>query len=690
MKPKQARIPKNIFSNRINGLILLMILVMGFYAFKLLDIQVINASNYLAQAEENRISNINIPTQRGIIYDRNGYVLAQNIASFNVTITPAYLPDDIGNVQEIYRQLSRLINVPVSAGDFNEQSVRNFSPCQTDFGITEIVAIQDTNAPYSAVRIACNIDQKTAMMISENSDKWPGVTIEVEAVRDYPTGSLTAALIGFLGPVPAALQEQYEELGFVSGRDKVGYAGAELSLQDFLGGKNGLRVVEVDAAGKVLRDIEAPIDPVPGNNITLTIDTRLQSAAEAALVSMIQSWNAYLNRVFSENGVVIAMNPKTGEILAMVSYPTYENNRMARLIPYDYWVQLNSDPNRPLFNHAISAELPPGSVFKMPTALGALNEKVVTPEQTVFDPGKITILQQYSPNDPGIPRDYVCWEKTGHGYQNWLQGVMNSCNVYFYKIGGGYQNEVPDGGLGIWRMGEYAKALGYGVITGIELPGEQDGLIPNPTWKRIAQSENWATGDTYISVMGQGYVLATPLQVLVSFSTIVNDGKLMKPTIIREVKDSEGNVVQSFQPQLVRDITKDPVIQLFGENGQPTGELVTVAPWILDLAQQGMRLVVTEGTAERIFATATIQTGGKTGTAEYCDNVAQEKNLCQPGNWPAHAWYVGYAPYDDPEIAVVAFVYNGTEGATVAAPIVRQVLEAYFEFKAIDAGSIIN
>lgn len=671
-------------------MILLIVLVMSFYAFKLLDIQVINAAGYLGQAEENRISNINIPTQRGIIYDRNGYVLAQNIASFNVTITPAYLPDDIGNVQEIYRQLSRLIDIPVSAGDFNEQSVRNFTPCQTDFGITEIVAIQDTNAPYSAVRIACNIDQTTAMMISENTDKWPGVAVEVEAVRDYPTGSLTAALIGFLGPVPAALKDQYEEQGFVSGRDKVGYAGAELSLQEFLGGKNGLRVVEVDAAGKIVRDIEAPIDSVPGSNITLTIDTRLQAAAEAALVSMIQSWNAYLNRVFSENGVVIAMNPKTGEILAMVSYPTYENNRMARLIPYDYWVQLNSDPNRPLFNHAISAELPPGSVFKMPTALGALNEEVVTPDQTVFDPGKITIQQQYSPNDPGIPRDYVCWEKTGHGYQNWLQGITNSCNVYFYKIGGGYQNEVPDGGLGIWRMGEYAKALGYGEITGIELPGEQDGLIPNPTWKRIAQSENWSTGDTYISVMGQGYVLATPLQVLVSFSTIINDGRLMKPTIIREITDPEGNVVQSFQPQLVRDITQEPVIQLFDENWQPTGELVTVAPWILDLAQQGMRMVVTEGTAERIFATATIQAGGKTGTAEYCDNVAQEKNLCQPGNWPAHAWYVGYAPYDDPEIAVVAFVYNGTEGATVAAPIVRQVLEAYFEFKAIDAGSIIN
>lgn len=676
---------KKIHSWRARIILILMGLVLIFYTYKLFDTQVVNGAEYLAQADDNRTSTISIPTQRGIIYDRNGYILAQNIASYNVTITPAELPADQGAIQEIYRQLSQLIDVPVSNGTINDASVRAFTPCQTDLGINEIVIIQDTNSPFSPVKIKCNIDQKVAMIIREKSGEWPGVGIEVQPVRDYPTGSLTADVIGFLGPVPAALEAQYRAKGFIPGRDKVGYAGLELSLQDILGGTNGLRTVEVDNAGKTIRDLISPVDAVPGNNVVLTIDTRLQAAAQAALVGEINWWNLHLNRIQSENGVVIAINPKTGEILAMVSYPTYENNRMARLIPAYYWNQLNQDPNRPLFNHAISAQHAPGSVFKLAAAIGALNEGVVTPDKIINDPGKITILQKFTPNDPGTPRDYVCWERTGHGDLNFLGGLRNSCDVYFYKIGGGYENEVPNGGLGIWRIDEYAKALGYGDVTGIELPGEATGLIPDPTWKRITQGENWSTGDTYIATIGQGYVLATPMQVLISAATIANDGKMMKPTLVKEVLDSEGNIVTPFKPTLVRDLTVDKVIHIFDENWQPTGEMKSVEPWVIQLVKEGMREVVTEGTAKTPFEGAdNLLAAGKTGTAEYCDNVAQAKNLCQPENWPSHAWFVGYAPYNDPEIAVVAFVYNGGEGASVAAPIVRQVLEAYFELKTID------
>lgn len=683
---EKADLPqKRIHSWRAIAILIMMGLLLSFYVIKLFDTQVVNGAQYLAQADDNRTSTISVPTQRGIIYDRNGYILAQNIASYNVTIIPANLPADEGAIQEIYRQLSQMIGVPVSNGEINDATVRSFTPCQTDLGISEIVTIQDTNSPFSPVKIKCNIDEKTAMIIREKSDQWPGVGIEVQPVRDYPTGSLTADIIGFLGPVPAALEEQYRAKGFIPGRDKVGYAGVELSLQDILGGTNGQRTVEVDNAGKVIRDLKTPLDTVPGSNVVLTIDTRLQAAAQAALVGEINWWNAYLNRIQSENGVVIAINPKTGEILAMVSYPSYENNRMARLIPAYYWNQLNQDPNRPLFNHAISAQHAPGSVFKLAAAIGALNEKVITPDQIINDPGKITIMQKFSPNDPGTPRDYVCWERTGHGDLNFLGGLKNSCDVYFYKIGGGYENEVPNGGLGIWRIDEYAKALGYGDVTGIELPGEATGLLPDPTWKRVTQGENWSTGDTYIATIGQGYVLATPMQVLMSAATIANDGKMMKPTLVKDVLDSAGNVVTPFSPTLVRDITKDKVIHVFDENWQPTGEMKSVEPWVIQLVKEGMREVVTEGTAKKAFLGAdNLLAAGKTGTAEYCDNVAQAKNLCQPENWPSHAWFVGYAPYNDPEIAVVAFVYNGGEGASVAAPIVRQVLEAYFELKNID------
>lgn len=690
---------------RLRIIYFVVIVLFLFYAYRLFDLQILGGADFIAQADENRTTRVSDTTQRGIIYDRNGIVLARNIASYNVTITPAYLPGTLpflyndpedpvpGTIQEVYRHLSQLIGVPVSAGAVNgeltEEQVRLFKLCETELGIKEIVYIQDTTAPYDAVRVKCNVTQAVAMQVREHAADLPGVSIEVEPVRDYPTGELTAEIIGFLGPIPAnqpglTLEDYYREKGFVPGRDKVGYAGIENSLQDVLGGQNGERYVEVDVAGRELRNIVEPVKPVAGNNIRLTLDTRLQSAARQALAGEIDFWNRYFSRIQSTSGVVVAMNPKTGEILAMVSYPSYENNRFARQIPGDYYIQLSEDPAKPLLNKAISGEYPPGSVFKMPIAIGALNERVVAPDYEVDDPGKIIIEEKALPNSIGRPREYVCYEETGHGMVDWLKGVMLSCDVYFYKIGGGYRDQVKEG-LGIWRLGEYSRALGYGAVSGIELPGEQDGLIPDPDWKRINQGESWTTGDTYIASMGQGLILSTPLQVLLSASILANDGKFMRPTLIREILDSEGNVVRPFEPDLKWDITVDPLIHVYDENSIQTGELKIVEPWVVQMAKEGMRLVVTEGTGKRPFEGAEIQTAGKTGTAEYCDNIAQEQNRCQPGSWPTHSWYFGYAPYDNPEIAVVAFVYNGGEGASVAAPIVRSVIESYFLLKTMDA-----
>lgn len=663
---------------------ILLFLVFTVYVIRLFSLQIVEGADYLELAEENRIRNVSVQTQRGSIIDRNGYVLAQNAAAYNIAITPAYLPADEGTSEEIFRKLSPLLDIPVTNGVVTDESARFFTPCQTDFGIKEIVFIGDTNAPFSPVNIKCNVSKEVAMVISEKEGDWPGVTVEIEPIRQYPTGYLTAEIIGFLGPITAENQEYYEDLGFVAGRDKVGFAGAEYSLDEILLGQNGERVIEVDAAGKEIRDIEPPVASVAGNSVRLTIDTRLQSAAYTALVDEMKFWNTYLNRILSQNGVVIAMNPKTGEILAMVSEPTYENNRLERFIPAYYYNQLSEDPLKPLLNHGISAMHPPGSVFKMVAAIGALNEGVVTPEQEIACPGTISIMQKYSANDPGTPREYVGYDRAGHGMCNFVKAVGLSDDIYFYKIGGGFENEIPDGGLGAWRLKEYALALGYYRLSGIELPGEVQGLIPDPTWKRIYRAENWSTGDTYITTIGQGYVLATPLQVLQSFAILANDGKYMQPTIVKEILDADGNVIQEFSPKLVWDITKDPLINVLDENNKPTGEKIVVEPWVIDYAQQGMRRVVEDGTATNAMALLEIPSAGKTGTAEYCDNVAQEKNLCQPEAWPAHSWYVGYAPYDDPEIAVVAFVYNGFEGASVAAPIVQRVMETYFDLKAID------
>lgn len=673
-------------------LFILITTIFGFYLLRLFDIQILQGSDFVAQANDNRTQVISNPAIRGTIYDRNGVILAQNVPSYNVVVIPGYLPEDEGYTQAIFRELSEIIDIPVSQGDTDEETVRNFTPCFNDLGIAEVVYIATTNWPYQATALKCDVPRDVAMMVMENKEDWPGIDVETSSVRQYPTGELTSEIIGFLGPIPAILEDYYVDLGFIANRDKVGYAGVEQSLNDTLAGRNGTQEIEVNVAGEIIRNLSAPVDPIPGNDVILTIDSRLQAIAREALISEIEYWNQYSGKTISNNGVVIAMNPKTGEVLALVSYPNFQNNRMERIIPGYYYEQLSNDPQRPLFNHAVSAEHPPGSVFKMASALGVLNEGVVTPEYEIEDKGTITVIQRFYENDPGQPREFVCWDRNGHGSVNYLKAIAMSCNIYWHKVAGGFEGEVEDGGLGIWHMSEYAKALGYGTLTGIELPGESDGLIPDPTWKRITLGENWATGDTYTAAIGQGYVLATPLQVLNSISTIANGGKLMDVTLVNQILSPEGSVLEELEPSYRWDITTEPVIDVY-EGNVPTGETKTIEPWVIELANQGMRMVVTEGTAsdytgdrhEELFRNDSSQSAGKTGTAEYCDNVAQEQGLCGFGRWPSHAWYVGYAPWDDAEIAVVAFVYNGTEGATLSAPVVRRVIDAYFELKSIDA-----
>ena len=672
----------------------IILFVFGFFMVRLFSLQVVNGASYLSRAEDNRTQVINISTQRGIIYDRNGFVLARNVASYNITITPANLPTDPGAIQEVYRQLSAMISVPVSQGNIEDETViKSFKPCDNDLGITQIVYIADTNAPYNPVEVKCNVNQALAMTVRERAADLPGVDVEIVPVREYPTGNLTSEVIGFLGPITAENEKQYTSLGFVANRDKVGFAGVELTLNDILMGKNGTRVVEQDVAGKILRDLEPPVDATPGNNIELTIDSRLQAAARSALISRMDALNRLSPNLGLNTGAVIAMNPKTGEVLAMVSVPNYENNRMARQIPSYYYQQLESDPTNPLLNHAISGEFPPGSVYKLVTSLGILNEHSVSPTQIIEDPGKITLIEKFSENDPGFQRDFVCYTyKTtgaGHGKVDFMKGISQSCDVYFYKVAGGYPGEVEDP-LGIERMKQYALALGYGAPTGIELPYETAGVSPDRKWKRINKGESWSTGDTYIAAIGQGYVTATPLQVLLSLATIANDGKQMRPTLVKDILDSEGNIIKPFTPDLKVDITQTPVIAVLDENQLPTGEYKPVEPAAVQMLKEGLRKVVVDGTASGIFDGFSIPTAGKTGTAEYCDNIAQDKGLCKFGNWPAHAWYAGFAPYDDPEIAVVAFVYNGNEGSTTAGPIVRQVMEAYFDLKAGDNANQSN
>ncbi len=726
--------------------------IVGVMVSRLFTLQVVEVQPWVTQAADNFTNEISDAAARGIIYDRNGYILARNVASYNVVITPAALPDDDADIQGIYRNVSALTGVP-AGGPVTEETLNNaklFSACVPGPSIADMVALGDSLAPYTPVRISCNISEELARVIQEKSVDWPGVSVDIEPIREYPTGSLTANLIGYLGPISAANEDLYRARGFVPNRDKIGYAGVETSLDDVLLGRNGTRVVQVDVAGQVLRNLEPPIAPVAGDNVVLTIDTRLQKIAEASLIEEINYWNKFLNTLTISSGVVIAMNPKTGEILAMVSYPTFENNRMARFIPGYYYQQLSEDPRHPLVNNAVTAEFPPGSVFKLSTATGAFNEGVIAPGKIVETPGKLTLCERFRPTDPcndNNSRPFVDWiynrrgviNEAGFGSLDFYHCIAYSSNVCFYKLGGGFGDEIPEG-LGIFRLGEYARALGYGQRSGIELPAEEDGLIPTPQWKRISTGENWSTGDTYIASVGQGYVLGTPLQVLMSGATIANRGKLMQPTVVREIQDSEGRVIPAwfdptlftvyeqketvdkngntrkvwfrrdtgevvstlpegsyqispFTPTMKWDITQTPMIAEYScDQGycDKTGKMKIVESATIDAVRQGTRYAVTEdplGTLHGVFMRdypINIAVAGKTGTAEYCDDVAAKAQQCQFGAWPTHAWTLAYAPYDDPEIIVLAFAYHGGEGGTVAAPIVARVIQAYFELKSID------
>lgn len=678
---------------------------------RLAYLQLIQGAEFDTLAQENRESRVNIPAPRGIITDRNGVLLARNIPSYNITLTPAYLPDDAIRLDELYQYVSKLTGAPINTPPLDagvKCGVGDGPPC----GIANLVT-DNEGFPYNPIRIAKDVPPAVAFTIRERLRAYPGVGVEVVPLREYPTGALTAHIIGYLGPITENTQEFYEGLGFLAARDRIGYSGIEASMQDMLAGKNGSKLIEEDAAGLELRTIGEPLNPTPGNNVALTIDVRLQRAAEVALTRMIDEENRDQNSTITQNGVVIAMNPKTGEVLALVSWPTYDNQKFARFIPADYFEQLSKDPTKPLLNQAISGQHPPGSVFKIVPAAGALQEGLITPERTLFDPGEIVIQNRYFPNDPGKERRVVCWKPGGHGDIAMINAIAQSCSVYFYKIGGGY---APDNiaGIDIEGLFTYATMFGFNRRTHIELPGELKGLMPDRDYKRINIGENWSTGDTYIASIGQGYVLSTPLQVLDSITPFVNAGMLVKPTLIKEVTDGENNLVsvfQSYNTATYRDFVPagtpesyqlSPFVIKYRDALPDTPEIDPVAvdqKW-LDIVRLGMEEVYKTGTAylaaqQTDFPylllnigddqTQPIAAGGKSGTAEYCDNIAQSKNICEFGKWPRHAWFVGYAPAENPEIAVVAFVYNGGEGSLVAGPIVQRVMQAYFDLKVIDA-----
>lgn len=665
----QIRVRSNLF--RIAVLLAFFVL-----AAQLWNLQVVQGETYKQLADANRFRLTQVPASRGVVYDRNGDLLVRNRPTYNVIIIPAYLPEDPTREAQVFARLSDLLNLPITtqlepvAGrnngyfdailhhQYNRQlkrqiiNPRSRQYARSPLGIRDAVN-QNPFAPFLPVTIARDVDPLIVSKIEEQRLDLPGVLVDIVPTREYLYGELLSHILGYVGPIPAEQFPIYQNRGYDL-TDIIGLAGLEAEYEEWLRGVKGLENIEVDATGRKIRTVSRDIEARPGHNLRLTIDTGLQQAVTEAL-------QEEMDEVNSKQGVAIAMNPQTGEILAMVSLPTFDNNMFSRGISPRELSLLSEDPWTPLVNHAIAGLYPPGSTYKIVPAAGALQERTITPETTFFDEGILYLPNQFEPDNLDLAQPFYCWLRTGHGEVNLISGLAFSCDVYFYQVGGGYFPTEYEG-LGLERLVKYSEMFGLGAPTGIDLPGELSGLVPNKKWKRLNYGETWLTGDTYNMSIGQGFVLATPLQILNATAAIANGGTLYRPFLVKEILDADGNVVKVNEPQVIRRLD--------------------IAPEFIRYVQQGLWAVVNwqTGTAGEAYDVPGVMASGKTGTAEFCDSYPQ--CLDRDGRVKtSHAWFTAYAPSFNPEIATVVFVYGGGEGSQVAVPVTNKILRYYFGIK---------
>lgn len=622
--------------------VLRLLIVLGFVVLsaQLWRLQVVEGAGYRQQADTNRLRVVSVPASRGILYDRRGVLLARNIPSFTISIVPADLPS------------GKAVST-ANGGKQTDDDVFRRLGALLQMSSTEIKRLVDASrgAPFQPVVIRSGVERDTAFVVEEDHPSLPGVVVETVAVRQYLEGSLLAHLLGYVGRVSA---EEYEAQPAVYGlSDTIGKTGIELTFERELRGAPGKKQIEIDAAGREVRVVPgAVVTPTAGHNLILTLDLQLQRTAQAALEKGLASSK-------SKAGVVVALNPKTGEILALVSLPSYDNNLFSGDIKADDLARLINDPMRPLLNRAMMVAYPPGSTFKMVTASAGLQEKVINKSSTTTCLGKMVIPDKYSPDTKWT---FPCWLPQGHGHVNVVEALAQSCDVFFYQTAGGFEGGLAglDPGLDNTRLAKFAREFGLGSKTGVDLPGEASGLVPTNEWK-LAQPWNatgvpWVTGDTYNMGIGQSFLLVSPLQLASVTAAVANGGTLYRPQIVRQVADVEGQVVTPFAPQPLRQVAVDKTQ--------------------LAIVREGMRAAVTRGTARAIDLPGQyVMAAGKTGSAEYGEADAQ-------GNKPAHAWFAAFAPYDDPQIAMVVFVEGGTNGALVAVPIANEIMRSYFNVPA--------
>lgn len=558
---------------------------------KLYQIQIIEGPHYRELAEGNRIRILPVSAPRGEILDRKGRVLARNRPSFAIYVIPFE-----GNKEESLKILSKLVGIPY----------------------IDIKKKLDM-APNSVqpVNIVPDASIETVSKIKELENKLPGVLVVTDIIRDYPHKNTASHILGYVGEVSSEEIRLFRQSGIKMG-DIIGKSGIEREYQTALMGVKGGEQVEVDVMGRPTK-VLGTVSPIPGSTLITTIDLDLQRVVEESLKRR------------GLPGAVVVMNPNNGDILAMASNPDYDPNSFARGISTKEWAELLS-PERPLLNRAISAIYPPGSTFKIVVALAALAEGIVDESSIFYCPGSMIIGN----------RRFGCW--TTHGRIDFLNAIAKSCDVTFYTLG------IK---LGAEKIARYARLLGLGEVTGIDIPGEVRGLIPEPSWKKGP----WYIGDTANMSIGQGYVQVTPIQMAVLVSTIANGGRVYKPRLVSRIISKDGT--ETLLPVVkVRDLSN-----LKRE---------------IDIIKKGMKMVVDVGTGS-LARVEGISVAGKTGTAE---NFPTKYNPLGKD----HAWFIAYAPVDNPRIALSIVVEKGGHGGSTAAPIAAEIISYYLTGKRIMRG----
>lgn len=589
--PDRAALHARFAPDRARLFGLLTILVASLFVVRLIDLQLVHGATYRDRAESNRVKREVLPAPRGILFDRHGAALTRNEPDFLLSLNPAEWPTDATDRAD-------LIDA-VAATSRLERSVLD-------------AALADPAAD-GTVTLRGQLTKDAAIALQSAFRGVAGISVTAAAARTYPLGTAGSHLLGYVGrPADDDLAAGYATT------DVVGRSGLESYYEQLLRGQNGVQEVERNSANQTQRVIAAR-PPTPGHDLTLTIDAGLQTRLAASLDDM-------LRRTHAPGGAAVALDPRTGDVLALVSAPGFDPTSLSRGLSADAYRTLIEDQRQPLFNRAVSGEYPSGSTIKPFIAAAALEEKIVTPSTVIQSSGGLRVGQWFFPD----------WKSGGHGPTNLTTALAESVNTYFYTIGGGYEGFQ---GLGIERMTRYAERFGFGRTLGLDLGGERPGFLPSMDWKERTKGESWYVGDTYHFAIGQGDLLVTPLQLAVGTAAIANGGTVYRPRL------TAAEAGRTREPEPLA-----------------TG---IVSERSLAAVRNGMRETVLSGSA-RALADLSVTSAGKTGSAQFGPSDA------------THAWFTAFAPYETPTIALAILIERGGEGHAAALPVARDALSWYF------------